>query len=91
MMIYSDAKKAEYWDHFTATLPRMPGLTRRRLERAKPALWSDAAFWADIIGRHGGNEYGPQAIAQRCRVTYEHMEGNFWMQVRQTVREVTGK
>jgi len=90
-MNYSEAKKAEYWDHFMLAPPRMPGLTLRRLEKAKAHLWNDAFFWADIIGRHGGTDCSPLAVAERCASTYEHMESNFWMQVRQAAREATGK
>ena len=75
-----DAKKSEIWTHMLL-LPksfRGHGLTDKRLERLKTAIWNDPDFWTDIIRRHGLDRKSITTLKETDEDTYSHCVGNFW-------------
>lgn len=78
LMIYTEHKKQEYWDHFLKLPKYWPhGFTEKRLQKVKPIAWEDQDFWDDILLRHGGYECSPEFLKEKDLETYQHCFGNF--------------
>ncbi len=82
----SEEKKNQYWNHFvaqalTGETSKPSGVTGPRLRKIKPVIWQDAAFWFDIVPRHGGDKCTPEEMARDDPNQYEHAMGNFWSMI----------
>lgn len=78
LMIYTEHKKQEYWNHFLKLPKYWPhGFTEKRLQKVKPIAWKDQDFWDDILQRHGAFDCTPQSLKDRNLGIYQHCFGNF--------------
>jgi len=73
----TEEKKEEYWNHFMANKQFWAnGMTQKRLEKVKSAMWNNIFFWSDIIDYHGGDTRTPEELKVEHRSTYDHCFGN---------------
>lgn len=63
------------WYELSATRPKPPMMTPRRLEKVKKRLWDDKEFWADLLDRHGLRDKSVRELDAGVR---EHAVANFW-------------
>jgi len=76
----NEEKKNEIWAHMLS-LPKSSrghGMTDRRVERLKPIVWHDRAFWIDVIMRHCLLKMTIEELKNTDTQTYAHCVSNFW-------------
>ena len=64
---YVKANKA-YWTN---------GMTAKRLDKVKEAVFSDKNIMWDLLTRHGANEQTPEQMAEENKPMFDHCIGNF--------------
>jgi len=84
-----EIKNQEIWSHML-TLPKASrghGMTDKRIERLRPFIMQDAAFWRDVIFRHGLQHTTIEELKAADVQTYLHCVGNFWGMLYQSAIE----
>jgi hypothetical protein len=70
-------KKNDYWTHFLKNKQFWGnGFTEKRLQEIKKEIWMDNYFWDDVLVRHSGMDFSPDAMKQNNEKVYEHCMGN---------------
>lgn len=57
-----------YWTH---------GMTLKRLERVKDAVFKDEDIMWDLMVRHHGNDFEPEILMLNDKHFFDHAIGNF--------------
>ena len=69
--------KLLYWNYFKENKKYWGnGFTQKRLDKIASQVLCDGDFWDDILIRHGGIDFSPNALRKFNKDTYDHCMGN---------------
>lgn len=92
-----EAKKSQYWNHFTDETHRSfrpKKITDIRLKQIKESVLDDDLLWQQVLLRHNALDKTPDELKKASPPDYDKARANFWAVIREKIRrqatELTG-
>jgi hypothetical protein len=80
-----EAKKSQYWDHFTGEPNksfRPKKITDVRLKQIRELVLEDEFLWQKFISRHHALNKSPVELKETSPSNYRQARANFWAMIR---------
>ena len=80
-----EAKKSQYWDHFTGESNksfRPKKITDVRLKQIRELVLEDESLWQKFISRNHALDKSPSELKKTSPSNYRQARANFWAMIR---------
>ena len=80
-----EAKKSQYWNHFTGESNksfRPKKITDIRLKQIRESVLEDEFLWQEVISRHHALDKSPGELKETSPANYRRARANFWSMIR---------